>query len=281
LFRQLSRTERDDEQRKRNVPARPLSGTSKGTEGSVYKEPWDPENVRELSGTWKSNFTSSVYASLLEAHGELEMQRQEVIWGLHSSEVGFVQRLHFTIRLFVLPLRAQNSKTWILGVPPEVSRLFDWLEDIVNLHTEILSVLHSLRESQYPIIVNVAEALRGFVPRLEVYQPYLVRLEHVAGMIGKSLVDQEMNDFGEFVKIQERATAHEYGDGWSLERLLVEPVHRLAAYPDLLRVSPLKLNLRPSLIFGSRDYIVGHQNIIVITYRLSLFSIRLIRSFVS
>ena len=165
------------------------------------------------------------------------MQRQQVIWELHSSEAEFVNRLHTTVDLFILPLRAQNSKTWILGVPPEVARLFDWLEDIVNLHTEILSILHSARDSQYPVIVNIAETLKCIVPRLEVYQPYLVRLEHVAGMVGRSLQDQDGNDFGEFVKIQEKAAIRECGNGWGLERLLVEPVNRLAAYPDILRVS--------------------------------------------
>ncbi|KAF9014704.1 hypothetical protein BDZ89DRAFT_962626, partial [Hymenopellis radicata] len=49
------------------------------------------------------------------------------------------------IRLFVLPLCVQDFKAWISGVPLALSRLFDWLEDILNLHTQILEVLQSVR----------------------------------------------------------------------------------------------------------------------------------------
>ena len=69
------------------------------------------------------------------------MERQEIIWELCETELAFVDRLHSVIRLFIRPLRAQNSKTWIAGVPPDVARLFDWLEDIVNVHSQISAVL--------------------------------------------------------------------------------------------------------------------------------------------
>jgi hypothetical protein len=183
--------------------------------------------------SWRSSIPPSAYRSLLERHGEVEMQRQEVIWELCETEDVFVNHLHSIVRLFVQPLRAQNSKTWITGVPADVARLFDWLEDIVNLHSQISAALHAARESHYSTVERVAESLKAFVPRLEIYQPYLVRLEDIAALIER-LMEDEQSDFGEFVTLQESSTEC---DGWSLEKFLIEPVNRLAQYPEFFRVS--------------------------------------------
>ncbi|KAG1824745.1 uncharacterized protein BJ212DRAFT_545251 [Suillus subaureus] len=64
--------------------------------------------------------------------------------------------------------------------------------------------------------------------KLEIYQPYLVKLEFVATRI-EHLVAQEKSDIGDFIKLQERSSACQ---GWSLEKYLVEPVQRLSQYPD-------------------------------------------------
>ncbi|KAJ6632535.1 hypothetical protein B0H10DRAFT_1636548, partial [Mycena sp. CBHHK59/15] len=107
------------------------------------------------------------------------------------------------INLFILPLRKQDSKSYISGVPVEIAKLFDWLEDISNLHAQLLTALHMQRQAQHPVVENVAEAIRGsFVRQLEVYQPYLARLVNVAGTIAR-LVGDQTSDFGEFVRIQQ------------------------------------------------------------------------------
>jgi hypothetical protein len=127
----------------------------------------------------------------------------------------------------------QDSKCYISGVPPEIAKLFDWVEDILNLHTHLLSALRRVRETQHPVVERAAEAIRtSFVKRLEVYQPYLAKLVNVAGTIAR-LVADTTNDFGEFVRIQESA---QECDGWSLESLLVDPVTRLGKYPAMFRV---------------------------------------------
>jgi hypothetical protein len=189
-----------------------------------------PANDKE---SWRLSLPPPVYHSLLEQHGEVEMQRQEVIWELCRTEDIFVNHLHSVVRLFVQPLRAQNRKSWIAGVPVDVARLFDWLEDIVNLHSQILAALHGSRKGHYSAVERVAESLKAFVPRLEVYQPYLVRLEDIAALIER-LMEEERSDFGQFVTLQENAKEC---DGWGLERFLIEPVNRLAQYPEFFRVS--------------------------------------------
>ena len=86
-----------------------------------------------------------------------------------------------------------------------------------------------------PATDRVSESIRCFVLKVEIYQPYLVRLADVSQEIA-SLMDNPKNDFGQFITIQQRSSECE---GWSFERLLMLPVNRLAAYQDLFSVGLL------------------------------------------
>ncbi|KAG2136588.1 uncharacterized protein EDB93DRAFT_1330811 [Suillus bovinus] len=165
---------------------------------------------------------------VLEQFGEVEVRRQEIVWKLAESEETFVINLQNMVQLFILPLRVRNTKVWVSGVPDDVSRLFDWLEDIVHLHTKLSASLIGLRDVHNADLQCVGEILRSFMAKLEIYQPYLVKLEFVATRI-EHLVAQEKSDIGDFIKLQERSSSCQ---GWSLEKYLVEPVQRLSQYPD-------------------------------------------------
>lgn len=183
---------------------------------------------RTLNSGRRKSRTSSVpeKESVTEVyHDDSPTQRHDVFRMIRETEATFVQRITHVIRLFVLPLRVQDSKAWISGVPLALSRLFDWLEDILNLHTQILEVLQSADVC--------SEGLRQLVPRLEIYQPYLVRLAESVDAL-KGFVEDGKNDFGEFVRMQQ---TEDECDGWSLERFLVEPVNRIAVYPGLFKVA--------------------------------------------
>ncbi|THV02017.1 hypothetical protein K435DRAFT_564354, partial [Dendrothele bispora CBS 962.96] len=118
------------------------------------------------------------------------------------------------VDLFILPLRVQDSKVWISGVPLEIAKMLDWFEDIVNLHMELRETLYSIkqltsiskRENSNSAAGGsndlVGSSLRSFVQKLEVYQPYLVKFEGVRDMLER-LGRDEASDFGEFVRIQE------------------------------------------------------------------------------
>ena len=201
--------------------------------------------------TWLSTVSSSAYHSLLDRYGEVEMKRQQIIWDLCETERTFVRRLQTFVHLFICPLRMKDSVTWLTGVPPEVARLFDWLEDIINLHAQISSALRAIISEQYPIVMRVAGRLRSFISRLEVHQPYVVRLESTTILI-KRLSGESNSDFGEFIRIQqEQDECH----GWSVETFLVEPVNRLVDYPIHFKVRT-KLPLRhPPL----RPYIIPQR----------------------
>ena len=228
---------------------------SRAYEPHVIQRPRRGERNSQASDpeqrTWLSTVSSSAYHSLLDRYGEVEIKRQQIIWDLCETERAFVKRLQTFVRLFIRPLRVKDSVTWLAGVPPEVARLFDWLEDIINLHTQISSALRAIVSEQYPIVMRVAGRVRSFVSRLEVHQPYVVRLESTTLLI-KRLSGESNSDFGEFIRIQqEQDECH----GWSVEAFLVEPVNRLVDYPIHFKVRT-ELPLRHSPL---RPYVIAQR----------------------
>ncbi|TFK61810.1 hypothetical protein BDN72DRAFT_828038 [Pluteus cervinus] len=150
---------------------------------------------------------------------------QEVI----QTEESFSEALELFVRLYILPLRVQNSRTWISGVPTEVSSLFDWYEDITNIHHQLLDYMRDFQKSY--LDDRFAEYLRPVVSSLEVYQPYLVRLADILRKINRRLQDPE-DDFGEFIRIQESASKR---NRQRIEPLLRQPLDRLEKYPELFK----------------------------------------------
>lgn len=181
--------------------------------------------------TWKSTLPVDALRSLLEKYGAIEMRRQEVIWELCNTEQEFVESLRTVLRLFVQPLRTKDGK-WIPGLPSDVTSLFDWLDDIIRLHAHISTALLDVRSAQYPIVLQVAEALRAFVPCFEFHQPYLVRLEAASQLIAEMAQDRD-SDLGEFIRIQ---TASPECGGMPLSSFLLKPVQRLMKYPLFFKV---------------------------------------------
>ncbi|KIJ67174.1 hypothetical protein HYDPIDRAFT_74296, partial [Hydnomerulius pinastri MD-312] len=106
------------------------------------------------------------------------------------------------VELFILPLRVRDTRTWVSGVPGDVAKLFDWLEDIVQVHAQLLSALRARQVIDHPRLQIISEVFRAFIPKLEIYQPYLVKLEFVATLID-GLLKEPKNDFGDFVRLQE------------------------------------------------------------------------------
>ena len=186
--------------------------------------------------SWRSTIPPPVYDSFTRLYGEVEMQRQELIFEISQTETLFVQRLRTVLRLFIRPLRAQDTSTWISGVPWSIARLFDWFEDIINLHVEINTELRHVRSDHHAVVERFASVFRKFVPRFEVYQPYITRLEEVLNHLrGESGGDADGNwaNFREFVGIQE---LKEDCGGWTLKNLLLEPISHSSEYMEMLQV---------------------------------------------
>lgn len=207
---------------------------------SVYEQEHDNAEDQHHSSpqaaeSWCSSLRPRVFERLLSLHGAVEMQRQEVLFKYYRSQRQLVSHLRSTVKAFILPLRRKHSKSWIPGIPTQATRLFDWLEDIVNLHVAIAEALEpaSVSWESGNIAVNVAKALRGFVPRLEVYQPYLMRFEEVRQLITER-VDSASDDFAEYVRIREQRGDC---DGWTLAELLYQPVQHLSVSVNTFEVS--------------------------------------------
>lgn len=208
--------------------------------------PSEPEDS-EVGG-WRSTMNPNVYDALLRQYGRLEMRRQNAIFEFFAAEDIFTSQLRMILRLFIRPLRHKDSKQWIPGVPAAATRLFDWFDDIINLHLGIAISIKTARRTwrEDGIILKMTEIFLGFTPRLEIYQPYLVRVRAVVDIISQCTTDTR-SEFGQFIKIKEQDG--ECG-GWTLPQLLHEPVEHLATYPEVFLVS--------TLLFGCHDTVITH-----------------------
>ncbi|KAK7036780.1 hypothetical protein VNI00_011446 [Paramarasmius palmivorus] len=210
---------RKSKNRSRSRTRSPNSGRSRKDEATPQ-----PNDQPQAHGTWQSTVSPSAYIALSTKHGELEMARQEVIWNLYHSEISYTNQLATLVRLFVLPLRMQNTREWIPGVPLEIAKLFDWLEDIHGLHVQIRDCLQEKTSQRGVVVDRISGCLCGFLHKLEVYQPYMVKVAGVVEML-KRLREDEASDFGEFVRMQEK----EQGN-LCLVAELEEPMKRLKNY---------------------------------------------------
>lgn len=164
---------------------------------------------------------------------DTQSDRRALLEMLFQNEDAFLNRMHAVVNLFIKPLRVRDSKAWVAGVPTDLGRLFDWLEDIAVLHSQIRSALDVIQNHRNSGPLHIGQVLREFVPRLEVYQPYLVRQQASIASL-TVLVEHSSSDLGEFIRVQESA---EECHGWSIEQLLHEPVRYLNDYPKMFSVS--------------------------------------------
>ncbi|KLO11978.1 Dbl homology domain-containing protein [Schizopora paradoxa] len=156
------------------------------------------------------------------------MQRQEVIHELCESERLFVGALGKVLEVYVHPLLDENRR-WMAGVPSLAANLLDWLDDIFQLHAQICSTLDHVQSTQVPIVTSIAAPLRHFVSRLEVYQPYICRLDEAVELIEDAMGDPK-SDFGEFLRLQNPGTSPSESE---LSSSLWLPLARLGHYLDL------------------------------------------------
>ncbi|KAH7886686.1 hypothetical protein F5I97DRAFT_1028978 [Phlebopus sp. FC_14] len=243
LLQQMTRTSRQDStdrQRSANEPpTHHMRSESSISQDSTYPtqesrismsastaDPLSPTSSADHRRRW-----SNLERRVSDFHGEVECRRQRFVWELAESEEQFVWQLRNMIQLFILPLRVKDTRTWVSGVPGDVCKLFDWLEDIVRVHAQLSSSLCARQDADHGRLQSISEVFQAFIPKLETYQPFLVKLEFVAALID-SLVNEGKDDFGVFIKLQEKSDQCE---GWSLEKYLIEPVNRLAQYPELFR----------------------------------------------
>ncbi|CAE6435974.1 unnamed protein product [Rhizoctonia solani] len=180
---------------------------------------------KAIHESWRASLEEDQFQHLEKTYDPLEMHRQELIWEFHHSERLFVRALRTLVHLFLRPLRTQDERHWIAGLSSDVTRLFDWLDDITNLHEQLLDALEAMQRDHEQVIILFSEAIQPFIPLMELYQPYIVRMEETSKKIASMVLDPR-SDFGEFVRIQSALPECELG----LEEMIRMPLGRLREY---------------------------------------------------
>jgi hypothetical protein len=190
-------------------------------------------NEAPSQSSWRSSLHPRVWEQLCSQFGAKEMHRQEVIWELCATERSFVQSLCSIQRVFSLPLRTADGR-WMPGVPTAAARLFDWLDDILQLHSKLSASLDRSRAAHpSPVVVQIAPSALKHVDGLVVHQPYLVRFEDVTRTIEAIIRDADATAFGRFLEKQLRIPEC---SSMSLSSFLLKPVQRLMKYPLFFKV---------------------------------------------
>lgn len=184
--------------------------------------------------TLQTSMPEVMWDALYTRYGKMEMKRQATLFELTETEGAYVESLRGIIRIFCRPLLSGHA--WIKGVPKLVGHLFDWLDDIMQLHTRIADALYDARDDQQPIIWRVADIFHQFVPQFEAYQPFLVRFEDATRVINALASDPDSH-FGEFIRLQQ--SLPECG-AMPLVSFLLKPVQRLMKYPMFFKVRSTK-----------------------------------------
>jgi len=139
--------------------------------------------------------------------------------------------------MFIDPLRDEfQDGTWVVGVPEPVQKLFTDLDQIANFHSEIVigmsyNRMCEKKRNKASVVIKFADMMASFVPRLRIYERYLVCFERVSQQIDRLSLDP-IDHFGSFVRMQ----SHTAGFGaMTLTSYLLKPIQRLMKYPLFFR----------------------------------------------
>lgn len=155
------------------------------------------------------------------------------MWEMCETELAFLKSMRNVLRLFATPLKTPQGK-WIDGIPERISELFDCLESVAHAHSVIAAVQRDMRRKSEVVDLNTfVRALKAWVPKLEVYEWYLLRFEPVVALVEDHIRDPD-SVFGEFVRMQLK---EEILGSMSLGSMLLKPVQRLMKYPLFIKVS--------------------------------------------
>lgn len=209
------------------------SGYSKCLEPDSPTGPTAPPTPEQ---TWRATLTSDlVYQSVMTKHGPDGVKRQEIIWEMCETEQTFLRSMRNVLRLFAIPLKTPHGN-WIDGIPDRISALFDALESVTHAHGIIAATVRDLRRKSEVVDMNAfVRAYKSWVPKLEVYERYLLRFEPVVALVEEHIRDAD-SVFGEFVRLQSKEDAL---GSMTLGSMLLKPVQRLMKYPLFFKVSCL------------------------------------------
>ncbi|KAA1099391.1 hypothetical protein PGT21_005950 [Puccinia graminis f. sp. tritici] len=218
------------------LPSRQLSSTALGAP-QIIRSCQKSNALPMAIINWRTTLSDREYRHIFETWGPTEIHRQQLIWELCQTETAFLDSIAVVLDLFISPLREEGQYgTWVVGVPEPVQKLFGDLDQIANFHSEIVMGMSYNRMcekklNKAPVVMKFADMMAGFVPRLRIYERYLVCFERVSQLIDRLALDPA-DHFGSFVRMQ----SHAAGFGaMTLTSYLLKPIQRLMKYPLFFR----------------------------------------------
>ncbi|KAI9625708.1 hypothetical protein KEM48_010775 [Puccinia striiformis f. sp. tritici PST-130] len=204
------------------IPSPPSDPRPWSSTGSSVPPPRELPSRQQTS----TALNAPQYRHILDTLGPTEIHRQQLIWELCQTETAFLDSIAVILDLFIIPLRDESQYgTWVIGVPEPVQKLFGDLDQIANFHSEIVMGMNYNRmcekkRNKAPVVIKFADMMAGFVPRLRIYERYLVCFERVAQTIDRLSLDPA-DHFGSFVRMQ----SHTAGFGaMTLTSFLLKPI---------------------------------------------------------
>eukprot|EP01134_Creolimax_fragrantissima_P003117 CFRG3117T1 len=178
-------------------------------------------SVKKVGG--ETLWSDGVRADLLAFLGKDEVNRQNRINEIISTERNYVYALEILTNIFMEPIRKKkllDNRT--------MTHIFSNLEMIFPIHQRLLETLESRRSSDNTVIENIGDAFGDIIPYFKMYSLYVsnypVSIDTLMKLKSKSIL--------EFLETCKKLPACRK---MGLNSLLLEPVQRLCRYPLLLR----------------------------------------------
>ncbi|PWN89273.1 hypothetical protein FA10DRAFT_140475 [Acaromyces ingoldii] len=129
--------------------------------------------------SWRSSMSASTFELFYKRFGSKEMQRQEVIQELCSTEAAFLCHLNLLSDLLQNTLQSDDGQ-WRQDCPLKLCRFFYWLKDIRKVHRKLSkSFARAQRAHPTPLVVNIAGSTLRHIEGLKAHLPYIVGLNGV------------------------------------------------------------------------------------------------------
>ena len=212
---------RVDQQKRLNM--KPQPGLQRqGSRASLHEEKSDEQKL------WINTVSKEVADSV----GEREKKRQEVISEICYTERDFVKDLEYLQDFWLKPLRAYNPAKQ--SVLPEHRRekflktVFTNCGEVYAVNSRLAEAL-TRRQQQAPVVRNVGDIFREFVPRFTPFITYGANQ-----LFGKYEFEKEKAANPAFAKFAEETERMKESRKLELNGYLTKPTTRLARYPLLL-----------------------------------------------
>eukprot|EP01100_Stratorugosa_tubuloviscum_P004692 TRINITY_DN2183_c0_g3_i4.p1 TRINITY_DN2183_c0_g3~~TRINITY_DN2183_c0_g3_i4.p1 ORF type:complete len:632 (-),score=215.87 TRINITY_DN2183_c0_g3_i4:61-1956(-) len=180
--------------------------------------------VTRNNSTQRQCYATSVPETVLAKLSKEELQRQEVIFEVISTEKQYLTSLTILVEKFVKPIRENNFLT-----NDQFDLIFSNVEQLVPISQKLITKLES-RKSESIIVSGIGDIFVGMIPEFESYSIYCANQSSV--FIALPRFQSRNEQFNNF--LTQVATKQETLN-LQLTDFLIQPMQRICKYPLLFR----------------------------------------------